>query len=93
MMSLPQVFLCSFFISLSVTQTVHTCFASIFKIALGVRGKREEHTVDAYRSGLITSICLHGHLFYLLGPCRNCSTYPLLNFTQGPLCTSQKLSP
>lgn len=58
-----------------------------------MRGKREEHTVDAYQSGLITSICLHGHLFYLLGPCYNPSTYPLLNFTQCPLCTSQKLSP
>lgn len=93
MMSFPQVFLCSFFISLSVAQTVHTCFASIFKIALGVRGKREEHTADAYQPGLITSICLHGHLFYLLGPCCNPRTCPLLNFTQGPLFTSQKLSP
>lgn len=28
--------------------------------------KTEEHAVDAYRCGLITTMCLYGHLFYSL---------------------------
>lgn len=33
-----------------------------------MRGKTEEHTVDAYRTCLITTMCFYGHLFYLPGP-------------------------
>lgn len=70
MMSWPQVFLGPFWlcVCLSDAYLVQVCFASFSFFShsfVGVhfsKRKTEEHSVDAYRRGLITTMCFYGHL-------------------------------